>query len=166
MKNKHLQKRSNTVKQKVIIESLLFQTNWGLKKLYEAPNDFIETLVKAELDYIVELNLFEDLLRLKIFIENVKSILGIEPVAEYGDFYRSLVALALGIGKVNDIEKVETPITWHELLEKKILSIYYPTDVRNSIVDYAKHNGYNVSTYLGKPVIKLSKIFVLLDRTK
>ena len=166
MKNKHLQKRSNAVKQKVIIESLLFQTNWGLKKLYEAPNDFIETLVKAELDYIVELNLFEDLLRLKIFIENVKSILGIEPVAEYGDFYRSLVALSLGIGKVNDIEKVETPITWHELLEKKILSIYYPTDVRNSIVDYAKHNGYNVSTYLGKPVIKLSKIFVLLDRTK
>ena len=166
MKNRHHQKRNDTIKQKTMIESLIFQTNWGIKKLYKAPSDFILTLVKVELDYIIELNLFEDLLRLKIFIENVKSILGIEPVAEYGDFYRSLVALALGIGKVNDIEKVGTPITWHELLEKKILSIYYPTDVRNSIVDYAKHNGYNVSTYLGKPVIKLSKIFVLLDRMK
>ena len=166
MKNKHQKKQNDTVEQKAMIDSLIFQTNWGIKKLYKALSDFILTLVKVELDYIIELNLFEDLLRLKIFIENVKSILGIEPVAEYGDFYRSLVALALGIGKVNDIEKVETPITWHELLEKKILSIYYPTDVRNSIVDYAKHNGYNVSTYLGKPVIKLSKIFVLLDRTK
>ena len=166
MKNKHQKKQNDTVEQKAMIDSLIFQTNWGIKKLYKAPSDFILTLVKVELDYIIELNLFEDLLRLKIFIENVKSILGIEPVAEYGDFYRSLVALALGIGKVNDIEKVGTPITWHELLEKKILSIYYPTDVCNSIVDYAKHNGYNVSTYLGKPVIKLSKIFVLLDRTK
>ena len=166
MKNKHQKKQSNTVKQKAKIDSLIFQTNWGIKKLYKNPSDLISTLVKVELDYIIELNLFEDLLRLKIFIENVKSILGIEPVAEYGDFYRSLVALALGIGKVNDIEKVETPITWHELLEKKILSIYYPTDVRNSIVDYAKHNGYNVSTYLGKPVIKLSKIFVLLERAR
>ena len=118
------------------------------------------------MDYIIELNLFEDLLRLKIFIENVKSILGIEPVAEYGDFYRSLVALALGIGKVNDIEKVGTPITWHELLEKKILSIYYPTDVRNSIVEYAKNNGYNTSTYLGKPMIKFNVIFLLLDRAR
>ena len=74
-----------------------------------------------------------------------------------------MAAFALGIGKVNDIEKVVIPIAWHELLEKKLLSIYYPTDVRNSIADYAKKNGYNTSTYLGKPMIKLSKVFVLLE---
>ena len=166
MKNKHQKKQNGTVEQKAMIDSLIFQTNWGIKKLYNAPSDFILTLVKVELDYIIELNLFEDLLRLKTFIENVKSVFGVEPIADYGDFYRSLVALALGIGKVNDIEKVGIPIAWHELLEKKILSIYYTNDIRNTIVDYAKHNGYNVSTYLGKPIIKLSKIFVLLDRTK
>ena len=166
MKNKHQKKQSNTVKQKAMIESLIFQTNWGIKKLYKNPSDLISTLVKVELEYIIELNLFEDLLLLKMFIENVKSVFGVEPIAEYGDFNRSLVALALGIGKVNDIEKVGIPIAWHELLEKKILSIYYTNDIRNTIVDYAKHNGYNVSTYLGKPIIKLSKIFVLLDRTK
>ena len=166
MKNRHLQNRSNTIKQKALIESLIFQTNWGIKKLYKTSSDIISTLVKVELDYIIELNLFEDLLLLKTFIENVKSVFGVEPIAEYGDFNRSLVALALGIGKVNDIEKVGIPITWHELLEKKILSIYYPTGVRNSIVDYAKQNGYNASTYLGKPIIKLNKLFILLDRTK
>lgn len=166
MKNKHQKKQNDTVEQKAMIDSLIFQTNWGIKKLYKNPSDLISTLVKVELDYIIELNLFEDLLRLKIFIENVKSILGIEPVAERGDFYRSLVALALGIGKVNDIEKVGIPIAWHELLEKKILSIYYPTNVRNSIANYAKNNGYNTSTYLGKTIIKLNKLFVLLERTK
>ena len=86
MKNKHLQKRNNTIKQKAMIESLLFQTNWGLKKLYEAPNDFIETLVKTELDYIVELNLFEDLLMIKKFIDDVKSTFDIEPVADVAIF--------------------------------------------------------------------------------
>ena len=166
MKNKHLQKRSNTVKQKVIIESLVFQTNWGLKKLYEAPNDFIETLVKIELDYIVELNLFEDLLMIKKFVDDVKSTFDIEPVAERGDFCRSPVAIALGIGKVDDITKIRTPIAWHELLAKKLLSIYYPTDMRNSIADYAKNNGYNTSTYFGKPMIKFNVIFLLLERAR
>lgn len=119
MKNKHQKKQSNTVKQKAMIESLIFQTNWGIKKLYKNPSDLISTLVKVELEYIIELNLFEDLLLLKMFIENVKSVFGVEPIAEYGDFNRSLVALALGIGKVNDIEKVGIPIAWHELLEKR-----------------------------------------------
>ena len=166
MKNKHLQKRSNAVKQKVIIESLVFQTNWGLKRLYEPPNDFIGTLVKAELDYIVELNLFEDLLMIKKFVDDVKSTFDIEPVAERGDFCRSPVAIALGIGKVDDITKIRTPIAWHELLAKKLLSIYYPTDMRNSIADYAKNNGYNTSTYFGKPMIKFNVIFLLLERAR
>ena len=166
MKNKHLQKRGNTVKQKVIIESLVFQTNWGLKRLYEPPNDFIGTLVKAELDYIVELNLFEDLLMIKKFVDDVKSTFDIEPVAERGDFCRSPVAIALGIGKVDDITKIRTPIAWHELLAKKLLSIYYPTDMRNSIVEYARKNEYNTSTYFGKPMIKFNVIFLLLERAR
>ena len=32
MKNKHQKKQSNTVKQKTMIDSLIFQTNWGIKK--------------------------------------------------------------------------------------------------------------------------------------
>lgn len=164
MKKKHLQ--NTNAKQKAMVDSLVFQTNWGIKKLYGTPNDLITILVKTELDYIVELNLFEDLLLVKKFIDKVKQVFGVEPVAELGDFYRSPVALALGIGKIDDIAKLNTPIAWHELLEKKLLSIYYPTDVRNSIVDYAKNNGYNTSTYLGKPIIKLNKFFVLLERAK
>ena len=149
-----------------MIDSLIFQTNWGIKKLYKTSSDIISTLVKVELDYIIELNLFEDLLMIKKFVDDVKSTFDIEPVAERGDFCRSPVAIALGIGKVDDITKIRTPIAWHELLAKKLLSIYYPNDVRNSIVDYAKQNGYNVSTYLGKPMIKFSNLFLLIERAR
>ena len=166
MKNRHLQNRSNAIKQKALIESLIFQTNWGIKRIYGSPEDSITEMVKTELDCIVELNLFEDLLMIKKFVDDVKSAFSIEPVAERGDFCRSLVALGLGIGKINDIANFGIPIAWHELLEKKILRIYYTNDIRNMIVDYAKQNGYNVSTYLGKPVIKLSKVFVLLEQSK
>ena len=165
MKNKYHQKRIDMVKQKALIESFIFQTNWGLKKLYNTPSNSIVAMTKTELDSIIDLNLFEDLLVIKKIVDDVKSTFNIEPVAERGDFC-SFVALALGIGRTNNITELNAPADWKGLADKKILSIYYPNDVRNSIVDFAKQNGYNVSTYLGKPMIKLSKLFVLLDRTK
>ena len=166
MKNRHHQKRNDTIKQKTMIESLIFQTNWGIKKIYGSPEDSITEMVKTELDYIVELNLVEDLLIIKKFVDDVKSTFNTEPVAERGDFCNSLVALALGIGRTNIITELNAPADWQGLAEKKILGIYYTNDIRNTIVDFAKQNGYNISTYLGKPIIKLSKIFVLLDRAK
>ena len=166
MKNRHLQNRSNAIKQKALIESLIFQTNWGIKKIYGSLEDSITEMVKTELDYIVELNLFEDLLMVKKFVDDVKSAFSIEPVAGRGDFCNSLVALALGIGRVNIITELNVPADWQGLAEKKILGIYYTNDIRNTIVDYAKQNAYNISTYLGKPIIKLNKIFVMLDRAK
>ena len=166
MKNRHLQNRSIAIKQKALIESLIFQTNWGIRRIHGSPEDSITEMVKTELDCIVELNLFEDLLMIKKFVDDVKSAFSIEPVAERGDFCNSWVVLALSIGRTNIITELNAPADWQGLVEKKILSIYYPNEMRNRIVDYAKQNNYNVSTYLGKPIIKLSKLFVLLDRTK
>ena len=166
MKNRHHQKRNDTIKQKALIESLIFQTTWGIKRIYGSPEDSITEIIKTELDCIVELNLFEDLLMIKKFVDDVKSAFSIEPVAERGDFCNSLVALALGIAHKNETTELSTPADWLKLAEKKILSIYYTNDIRNTIVDYAKQNGYNVSTYLGKPIIKLNKVFLLLERVR
>ena len=166
MKNRHHQKRNDTIKQKALIESLIFQTNWGIKRIYGSPEDSITEMVKTELDCIVELNLVEDLLMIKKFVDDVKSAFSIEPVAERGDFCNSLVALALGIGRVNIITELNVPADWQGLAEKKILGIYYTNDIRNAIVDYAKQNAYNISTYLGKPIIKLNKVFLLLERVR
>ena len=65
MKNKHHQKRIDMVKQKALIESFIFQTNWGLKKLYNTPSNSIVAMTKTELNSIIDLNLFEDLLMIK-----------------------------------------------------------------------------------------------------
>jgi hypothetical protein len=166
MKNKHQKKQSNTVKQKAMIDSLIFQTNWGIKKIYNYPTDSVISMANAELNSIIELKLFEDLLTVKKFVDDVKSVFYIEPVTERGDFCRSLATLALGIGRMGEIIHLNMPADWKRLAEKKILSIYYPNDVRNSIVDYAKQNGYNVSTYLGKPMIKFSNLFLLIERAR
>ena len=166
MKNKHQKKQNDTVEQKAMIDSLIFQTNWGIKKIYGSPEDSIIEMVKTELDYIVELNLFEDLLTVKKFVDDVKSVFYIEPVTERGDFCNSCVAFALGIGGMNVITELNMPADWKRLAEKKILSIYYTNDIRNTIVDYAKQNGYNVSTYLGKPMIKFSNLFLLIERAR
>ena len=166
MKNRHHQKRNDIIKQKALIESLIFQTNWGIKRIYGSPEDSITEMVKTELNCIVELNLFEDLLKIKKFVDDVKSTFSTEPVAERGEFCNSLVALALGVAHKDEIAELSRPANWQRLAEKKILSIYFTNDIRNTIVDYAKQNAYNISTYLGKPIIKLNKIFVLLDRAK
>ena len=166
MKNRHHQKRNDTIKQKTMIESLIFQTNWGIKRIYGSPEDSITEMVKTELDCIVELNLFEDLLKIKKFVDDVKSTFSTEPVAEHGDFCNSLVAHALGIAHKNKTTELSTPADWLKLAEKKILSIYYTNDIRNTIVDYAKQNSYNVSTYLGKPMIKFNNLFLLIERAR
>ena len=166
MNNKHLQKKNNTIKRKAMIESFIFLTNWGLKKLHTTPSNSVVTMTRTELDCIMDLNLFEDLLMIKKFVDDVKSAFNIKPVAERGDFCNSCVAFALGIGGMNVITELNMPADWKRLAEKKILSIYYPNDVRNSIVDYAKQNGYNVSTYLGKPMIKFSNLFLLIERAR
>ena len=165
-KNNHQQKRNDTVKRKAMIESFIFQTYWGLKKLYTTPSNSAFAMIKTELECIVELNLFEDLLMIKKFVDNVKSTFSTVPVAERGDFCNSLATLTLGIGRMGAITHLNVPADWKRLAEKKILSIYYPNDMRNSIVDYAKQNGYNVSTYLGKPMIKFSNLFLLIERAR
>ena len=75
-----------------------------------------------------------------------------------------LYTIALGIGRLGSIKDMELPTDWNELIRKKLLKIYYPDEVRNKIFEWAKASGYNTSTYLGQPIVKFSKLFVLLER--
>ena len=65
--------------------------------------------------------------------------------------------------KRNDALKQKSAVE-NELMKKKLLKIYYPEEVRNKIFEWAKTNGYNTSTYLGQPMVKYAKLFILLDR--
>ena len=61
-----------TYKQKMIMESLTFQVNWGLKKLY-GNNESLNGLVTAELNFINELGLANDILDIKNMVDYIRN---------------------------------------------------------------------------------------------
>ena len=164
MANKKDKKRKDALKKKSTIEAFKFQVRWGFEKHFGTPLSFYSVFLETELDYIIELELQEDLLSIKRFIDDIKSGLGLEPIPELGDLYHSLVAISLGIAKIADINKLGIPTSWDELLNKKILSIYYPDEIRNQVVEYAKEKNYNTSTYLGQPFVKFNQLYIKISR--
>ncbi len=164
MANKKDKKRKDALKKKSTIEALKFQSRWGFEKQFGVPSSLYSVLLEIEADYIIELDLQEELLSIKSFVDDVKTGLGVEPIPELGDFYPSLVAISLGIAKIADINKCPLPTPWHDLIKKKILSIYYPDEIRNQVVEYAKNKNYNTSTYLGQPIVKFNHLFIKIDR--
>lgn len=166
MANKKDKMRKFALKKKSMIETLKFQTHWGFKKLYGEPSQLWSTLMNKELDLIVELGIQEDLLSIKEFVDDVRSALGAEPVEERGDFRNSPVAISLGIGRIQDINSMSMPVVWHELIDKKLLSIYYLDDIRNEVAEYAKRKNYNTSTYLGQPIVKFQHFNIKLERSR
>ena len=166
MVKKKNQKKAEAQAKKSAVESLRFQTHWGLKQLgYEDGNVFHQ-LVDAEVDFIAELELAHDLLAIKSLIDGVKLSFAVTPTQEKGDFVKSPTAVALGIAVVEDFNNIGIPRTWSEMIEQKLLTIYYPEKQRNQIIEWAKSNGYNTSTYLGRPIVKFCKLYIIIERTR
>lgn len=163
MKKKN-QKRNDALKLKSAIETLNFQTSWGLKKFGGVEGEKYATLAKVEVDYLTELGLVQDILFIKDLVDGIRKEFQVEPCVELGDFCNSLVTIALGIGRVENLHSMGLPNDWKELMQKKLLKIYYPDEARNKIFEWARANGYNTSTYLGQPIVKFNKLFILLER--
>ena len=159
------QKKAEAHAKKSAVETLRFQAHWGLKQLGHE-DDMFNQLIDAEVDFIAELELAQELLAIKSLVDGVKRSFVVTPTPEKGDFVKSPTAVALEIAQVEDINKIGLPLTWSEMIEQKILTIYYPEEYRNQIVDWAKTNGYNISTYLGRPIVKFSKLYIIIDRTR
>lgn len=166
MAKKKNQKKAESQAKKSAVETLRFQIHWGLKQLGQQDGNLFHELVDAEVNFIAELDLAQDLLAIKSLVDGVKQSFAVVPTLEKGDFTKSLTAVALGIAQVNDINNIGIPLTWSEMIEKKLLTIYYPEEYRNQIVDWAKANGYNTSTYLGLPIVKFSKLYIIVERTR
>lgn len=167
MTKKKNQKKAESHAKKSAVESLRFQAHWGLKQLGNEDGNLFHTLVDGEVDFIAKLDLAQDMLAIKSLIDGVKQSFKATPTLEKGDFVRSPTAVALGIASVEDINNMRIPIIrWDEMIAQKILTIYYPEEYRNHIIDWAKANGYNCSTYLGLPIVKFSKLYIIIDRTR
>ena len=183
MKKKNDPKRKAALMQKTAVEALEFQTIWGLKQL--GVDAELNECALAELASIKELGVTYDLLNMKRFAEGVRQALQVtydllnmkrfaegvrqalqaDVVVDMGELVQSVVCMALGISRVSDVQQLAvSQCLWDELLKQKLLTVYYPADVRNEVVAWAMENGFTTSTYLGQPIIKFSKIFLAIKR--
>lgn len=163
MKKKNDPKRKAALMQKTAVETLEFQTIWGLKQL--GVDAELNECALAELASIKELGVTYDLLNMKRFAEGVRQALQTNVVVDMGELAKSVICVALGISRVSDVQQLAvSQCSWDELLKQKLLIVYYPADVRNEVVAWAMENGFTTSTYLGQPIIKFSKIFLAIKR--
>ena len=146
MAKKKNQKKADVQAKKSAVETLRFQAHWGLKQLGNEDGNLFHKLVDAEVNFIAELELAQDMLAIKSLVDGVKQSFVVTPTPEKGDFVKSTTAVALGIAQVEDINNIGIPLTWSDMIAQKLLTIYYPEEYRNQIVDWAKTNGYNIST--------------------
>lgn len=132
-------KRKQQLAQKGATEALKFQAHFGLRLQGHDEKDPLHELADAEIENISRLGLAQDLLELKKLVEGVKESLQIIPTPHEGDLSSSAVAVALGCSGI-----LSAGLT----------------------VPAASSSGFTTSTYLGIPIIKFSKIFIILNRTR
>lgn len=166
MNKKKNQNRKNDLAKKNAIESLRFQTHFGLKQMGCEEGGIFQRLAETEVSVISELDLTQDILDIKKLIDGVRANLKVNPTPEKGDFCTSITAIALKIASIPNLDNMQMPVSWEEQMKKKILAIYFPENDRNAVVDWAKSNGYNTSTYLGCPIVKFSKLYIKIERTR
>ncbi len=156
--------RKEVLARKRAIQSLEFLTSFGLKRI-DAEHTF-HKYADAELKEIIELDLCKDLLEIKKLVDGIKQHFDMNITENRGDLCNSPVCIALGISRVEDIHNVNIHQNmWRDLLNKKIISIYYQDEIRNKAVGWARENGYITSTHLGQPIIKLSRLFLSIKRS-
>ena len=167
MTKKRKQNCKNELSEKRAVESIRFQTHFGLKQIGRKDTDMFHRLADAEINVIEELDLTDDILGIKNLVEGVRRELNVEPTLEKGDFCTSIVAIALGISKIPVLDDMKMPVVnWPDQINKKILTLYYPEESRNAVAEWAKANDYNTSTYLGRPVVKFKQLFIIIERTR
>ena len=166
MAKKQNQKRKQELAERSLVESLSFQVHYGLKMMGREEDDLFQQLADAEVNFISELGLTQDILSLKNLVEGVKRDLQVEPTPEKGDFQTSVSAIALGIASISSLDSMKVPVSWEELIKKRMLEIFYPEEKRSLVLQWAKQNGFSTSTYLGQPIVKFNKIYVVMKRTR
>ena len=167
MAKKRKQNRKNELTRKRTVESIKFQTHFGLKQMGREDADLFHELADAEINVITELGINDDILGIKNLVEGARRDLNVEPTPEKGDFCTSIVAIALGISKTPVLDDMKMPVVnWPDQINKKILTLYYPEQSRNAVAEWAKANDYNTTTYLGRPVVKFKQLFIIIERTR
>lgn len=123
----------------------------------------MEQNLAAELDAICLNCLTEDLLDLARIVEGIRKELGFEQEAAKCSLNGTLVPFILGITKTqpDSTTYVSGIFTAQQPLQ---VTIAYDNDIRNQAVNWMKANGYEISSYLGQPLLKLNNVRIVIRR--
>ena len=165
MSKKNDLKRKRQLESKSRFESLCFQVDFEKKKK-GIGNEF-DQIINEELDAIQKMDLVSDLLSMSTLTKGIKNALNISDEADKNSFNGSYVAYLLGITDTLPINtNFKSPFigTFDESARFFQAQLYYDNEVRNKVVDWIKSRNYIVSTRLGQPILKLSKIVIEIKR--
>ena len=160
-KNKD-QKRKAQLAARAKNESFCFQVEYARKQ--KGINIMgMEQILTAELDAICQNDLTDALLDLAKIVEGIKKELGFEQEADKCSLNGSLVPFILGIttAQPDCATYVSGIFTAQQPLQ---VSIAYDNEIRNQAVKWMEANGYEISSYLGQPLLKLKNVRIVIRR--
>lgn len=123
----------------------------------------MEQYLSAELDAICQNDLTDALLDLAKIVERMRKELGFEQEADKCSLNGTLVPFILGITTAQPDSSTYVPniFTAQQPLQ---VTIAYDNEIRNQAVDWMKANGYEISSYLGQPLLKLKNLRIVIKR--
>ena len=160
-KNKD-QKRKAQLATRTKNEAFCFQVEY-MRKQKGIDIAGLEQALKVELDAICQIGITEAMQDLAKIVEGVKGELGFEPEVDKCSLNGSLVQFILGITATQPNSTTYVPgiFTAHQPLQ---VTIAYDNEIRNQAVNWMKANGYEISSYLSQPLLKLKNVRIVIKR--
>ena len=123
----------------------------------------MEQNLATELDAICQNGLTDALLDLAKMVEVMRKELGFEQEADKCSLNGSLVPFILGITATQPDSTTYVPGIF-TAQQPLLVSIAYDNEIRNQAVNWMKANGYEISSYLGQPLLKLKNVRIVINR--
>ena len=160
-KNKD-QKRKAQLAVRAKNESFRFQVEY-MRKQKGIDIMGMEQDLTTELDAICQNGLTDALLDLAKIVEGIQKELGFEQEADKCSLNGSLVPFILGITATQPDSATYVPdiFTEHQPLQ---VTIAFDNEIRNQAVKWMEANGYEISSYLGQPLLKLKNVRIVIRR--
>ena len=160
-KNKD-QKRKAQLAARAKNESFRFQVEFA-RKQKSIDIMGMERNLTAELDAICQNGLTDALLDLAKIVEGIRKELGYEQEEDKCSLNGFLVPFILGITATQPKSTTYNPgiFTAQQPLQ---VTIAYDNEIINQAVNWMKANGYEISSYLGQPLLKLKNLRIVIRR--
>ena len=156
------QKRKAQLATRAKNESFRFQVEYARK---QKGIDIMgmEQNLTTELDAICQNNLTDALLDLAKIVEGIQKELGFEQEVDKCSLNGTLVPFILGITTAQPDSTTYVPgiFTAQQPLQ---VAIAYDNEIRNQAVNWMKVNGYEISSFLGQPLLKLKNLRIVIKR--